>query len=133
LNIENIPHITDKSHDSVDKDWERGMVAPKSNHNNSDVRVEINIPQINKDNQTAESASRYEKDKLEKVFGSVLKVLERKNIDLRWNVDNRANSVVIKFIERDTSKIIRQIPPEEILKLREHMEEMLGMIYDGKI
>ena len=95
-------------------------------------RVEISLPKLSK-NQENEFARTDENIELKTSLDAVGKMLKSKNIDLSWRVDDKTNSIVIKFIERGSNKLIRQVPPEEILRLREHISEILGMIYDTKI
>jgi uncharacterized FlaG/YvyC family protein len=35
-------------------------------------------------------------------------------------------------VDKDTDKIIRQIPPEDALKLRAHMQDMIGLLLEDK-
>jgi len=37
---------------------------------------------------------------------------------------------VVKVINKETGKVIRQIPPEEMLKIAKRMEEMSGILLD---
>jgi|GEM_PF-5841751 len=53
--------------------------------------------------------------------------------DLQFSVDDSSNSIVIKVLEKGTQKIIRQIPPDEILRLRQRISDLLGALYDSKI
>ncbi|MFH2060191.1 MAG: flagellar protein FlaG [Pseudomonadota bacterium] len=43
------------------------------------------------------------------------------------------NQVVVEIKDKETGEIIRQIPPEELLKIREKMIEQTGLLFDQKI
>lgn len=53
-----------------------------------------------------------------------------KKIALNWWVDENTDEIVVQVVERDTEKLIRQIPPEEVLKMRERLQEFLGVFFD---
>jgi flagellar protein FlaG len=49
---------------------------------------------------------------------------------LRFNVDDKTDTVVVKVVDEDTGKIIREIPPESVLKMRERLSEMNGLLLE---
>ena len=40
--------------------------------------------------------------------------------------ENTDKETIIKIVDPDTDEIVRQIPPEELMKMRERMEELSG-------
>jgi flagellar protein FlaG len=44
--------------------------------------------------------------------------------------NNDANETIVKVIDRETNEVIRQIPPEELLELTKHLNELRGNIVD---
>lgn len=51
-------------------------------------------------------------------------------VDLRYEIDDKTNEVIVKFYEKGTDKLIRQVPPEAILNLKQRINDLLGIIYD---
>ncbi len=51
-------------------------------------------------------------------------------VDLKYEVDDKTNDVIVKFFEKGTGKLIKQIPAEAILKLKQRINDLLGIIYD---
>jgi flagellar protein FlaG len=47
-----------------------------------------------------------------------------------FEVDRESRELVIKIVDRETHKVIREIPPEEIQALREAMQSVLGTFLD---
>jgi len=43
------------------------------------------------------------------------------------------NQVIVEIKNRDTGELIRQIPPEELLTIREKMVELTGLLFDQRI
>ena len=58
------------------------------------------------------------------------KFVKEVQVDLRYAVDDKTNEVVIQIFEKGTDKLIRQIPPDEILRLKQRINDLLGIIYD---
>lgn len=46
--------------------------------------------------------------------------------DLQISIHDETGKIVVKVISHETGEVIREIPPEEMLKLAEKMEEMAG-------
>jgi len=55
-----------------------------------------------------------------------------KSVDRRVNFsfNEKTNRVIIKFINGDTNEVIREIPPKEMIKLLERMNDFIGMFVD---
>ncbi len=53
--------------------------------------------------------------------------------DLQFSVDDNSKSIVIKVLEKGTHRIIKQIPPDEILRLRQRISDLLGALYDSRM
>jgi flagellar protein FlaG len=48
-------------------------------------------------------------------------------------VDKPTGKTVIKVMDRESDEIIRQIPPENLLKLMTNMRDVMGMLLDVEI
>ena len=47
-----------------------------------------------------------------------------------FQVDAGSGDVVIQVVDKESDEVIRQIPPEEVVALRERMAEMRGLLFD---
>ena len=47
---------------------------------------------------------------------------------VRFEQDSGTKELVVQVVDKDTDKLIRQIPPEELLKLSQHLKELSGSI-----
>lgn len=59
--------------------------------------------------------------------------ITRFNRRFEFRLDERINRVVVKVIDRDTDKLIKEIPPEEIQHLIARLRETMGLLVDEKI
>ena len=55
-----------------------------------------------------------------------------RNVDLQFVVHEDTGRVVVTVIDESTGKIIREIPPSEVLKLAASFEKTIGIIFDQK-
>ena len=53
--------------------------------------------------------------------------------ELRFAVDEDSGELVVKIIDSETDEVLRQIPPEEVLKMRERLAEAAGVIFRGAV
>ncbi len=59
--------------------------------------------------------------------------LDSMNISLQYSVyGDNDNKIAVKVVDRDTGKVIREIPAKEMQALQEKMSELVGMIFDHK-
>ena len=49
---------------------------------------------------------------------------------IRFEVSPDSNDFVVQVVDRASDEVIRSIPPEQILALREHFEEVRGLLLD---
>lgn len=71
--------------------------------------------------------SRQEMDALAKELNDVMRIISTK---LSFTVDRVTNKTVVKVLDADTQELIRQIPPEEMLRVAARITELLGVLYD---
>jgi flagellar protein FlaG len=59
--------------------------------------------------------------------------LDSMNISLQFSVyGDNDNKIAVKVVNRDTGKVIREIPAKEVQALQDKMSELVGMILDHK-
>lgn len=58
-----------------------------------------------------------------------VQVLQR---DLNFSVDDSTGQVVIRVLDGDSGKVVRQIPSEDILRLAERLDEMRSLLFEAK-
>lgn len=61
-------------------------------------------------------------DKLAKAF----------NRGIKFQVHEQTEEIYVEIIDKDTGEVIKQIPPEEMLRIAASVQEFLGLILDEK-
>ena len=60
--------------------------------------------------------------------------IDRMNINLAFSTyGEKSKKTAITVSEKETGKLIREIPPEELQRLHVKMEELSGMLFNGMI
>jgi flagellar protein FlaG len=59
--------------------------------------------------------------------------LDSMNVSLQYSVyGSKDDKIAVKVIDKDTGKVIREIPAKEMQALQDKMSELVGMIFDHK-
>ncbi|ROR01923.1 flagellar protein FlaG [Desulfosoma caldarium] len=70
---------------------------------------------------------------VQNVVEDVQQYLLQHSIRLSFEIRDKTGDLVVRVLDKDTGEIIRQIPPEEMLRLREKLEELTGVLLNGKV
>ena len=65
---------------------------------------------------------------LDKVMESLNKYSGLGNFSIRFATDDQTGSLVVSVVDRETGEVLRQIPPDEILSLRSHLQTVLESV-----
>ncbi|MCF7203438.1 flagellar protein FlaG [Pseudomonas oligotrophica] len=52
--------------------------------------------------------------------------------DLNFSVDDSTGELVVRVVDGDSGKVVRQIPSEDILRLAERLDEMRSLLFEAK-
>jgi flagellar protein FlaG len=52
---------------------------------------------------------------------------------IRFAYDDEVSEMLVNVIEKNTNRVIRQIPSKEILAMRAKMAEMVGLLVDQEV
>ncbi|MDR2543691.1 MAG: flagellar protein FlaG [Treponema sp.] len=55
------------------------------------------------------------------------------NKKLQFVVDHTSNEVIVKVIDKETDKVIKVIPPEELQRLHRNLKETIGLLLDEMV
>ncbi len=89
----------------------------------------------NKDSSVRDLAEREEgrEDTGRRPLAELLKSEYEVNFQLSFSFHKETERLVVQVIDPETSEIIRQIPPEELLELAVKLQEMIGFLLDQRI
>ncbi len=77
--------------------------------------------------------SEIKKEDVEGMVEALKDLTETLQTKLNFSVDEGTKSIVVKVIEKGTDRVIRQIPPEELLELQEKMQDLTGFLLSENV
>ena len=99
------------------------------------LQPEKNEHAQNQQNQAAQKVDKKQAspEVIEKIVEDLKKKLSMLNTQLKIKIDKDTDMVVVKVIDKTTNKVIRQIPPEYVLKIAKYLDEIAGLLYNEKV
>lgn len=55
------------------------------------------------------------------------------NVGLQFSVHEATGRTIVKVIDKETERLIREIPSEELLDIADKMGKMIGILFDKKV
>ena len=72
-------------------------------------------------------------DEVKQAAQEINQALKSLNDHLQFSVDTTTNSTVVKLIDDGTGQVLRQIPPDEILRLRAYYKDHHGLLVNTAV
>ncbi len=95
----------------------------------------VDKPKAARPEQTS-SGNKEEKKPDVELLQQMLKVAQEhfhiRNIGLKFSVHEATNRIKVTVFDKDTGKMVREIPPQEVLDLVAKIDEMMGILFDKK-
>ncbi|MDJ0740333.1 MAG: flagellar protein FlaG [Gammaproteobacteria bacterium] len=70
-----------------------------------------------------------EAESLENVVSDLNQLVRELHRELQFSVDEESGDTVVKVIDSETDEVLRQIPSDQVLRLRQRLEEAAGVIF----
>ncbi len=67
-----------------------------------------------------------------KLVQEVQDYIDTLNIQLSFTIHEKTGDTVVRVLDRESGEVIRQLPPEELLALRDKLDELRGTLFDKK-
>jgi len=71
-------------------------------------------------------------EKLQELTNEIQEYVKDLSISLKFELNDKTGDTVIQVVSQESGEVIRQIPPEDLLKLREKLLELQGALFEGK-
>lgn len=86
----------------------------------------------NRLNREEERSKKLSSSEMQEVLDDVQSRLDKMGTNLQFAMDKVAEDIVIKVTNKDSGELIRQIPSEDVIRLRKKLEELSGILFEGK-
>ncbi|MDW8066366.1 MAG: flagellar protein FlaG [Aquificaceae bacterium] len=72
-------------------------------------------------------------EEIQRLMEEIRRKFDMLNKYLRIDIDRELEIPVAKIIEKDTNRVIRQIPPDYLLDLMKKVDQMLGVLLEKEV
>lgn len=101
--------------------------SPTANTARADPKQQAEERQKTPAEALAEAAKA--KQVAEEVVTGLNELVQDLHRELQFSVDEESGETIIKVIDRETDEVVRQIPSEEVVRLRRRLQEAAGVIF----
>jgi flagellar protein FlaG len=71
-------------------------------------------------------------EQLIKTIDRAIKAVEGSATSLEFSIHAKTNQIMVKVLEKDTGRVIREIPPEKTMDMVAKLWEMAGILVDER-
>lgn len=129
VRIDNVTAVAPDLWVTNDPQWRPKTLVPPVRRGDEAADPGMRHPEERQDSGTVLVNERELRDVVE----DVQQYLLEHNIRLSFSLHDKTGDLVVRVLDKDTGEVIRQIPPEEMLRLREKLEELTGVLLNGKV
>lgn len=98
-----------------------------------EVNPTVESLQRNIEKKTSVEEANISSDELQKIIQEIRRKLDYLNRYLKIEIDQQLEIPVVKIFERDTNRLIKQIPPDYLLELMKRIDQMLGILLNERV
>lgn len=78
----------------------------------------------------AAATKQLSKEEIAAIVEELNKAMQVVGTTLAFTIDEQTKRTVVKVLDAQTHEVIRQIPPEEMLKVSQRIAELMGILID---
>ena len=122
------PSITDDENNFV-------KTVEDTQKSNKMDKDEKDFKNPSQENETAENGIENKKvaqSTIDNTISETNSKIKMSNTQLKYSIDDETQRISIKIIDKDTDKVIREVPPEETLEAIKKIWEIAGIKVDEK-
>lgn len=93
-------------------------------------QIDTNRKKVSEDPENNQKNSEKNALQPEELLGKIKALTEDGMYSVRFEADEKTHQLVVKIVDSKTQKVIRQVPAEEMLGLREALTEYQGNFVD---
>ena len=83
--------------------------------------------------QFADSLPGSGKQDIRRVTADIQRISQTFNKKLQFVVDQQSHEVIVKVIDKETDKVIKVLPPEELQRLHRKLKETIGFLFNEMV
>ncbi len=113
-------------------DINMNIVHSHNIQSNADNAAPVRINNKPNEQQGNAHAKQPKPEQIADIVKTVNNTIHSLNQEVKFSYNESIKSLVVNVVESKTGKLIRQIPPEDVINLQKKMSEVMGLIFDNK-
>lgn len=109
------------------------MLISTSSTSNAQKQNADKIDNESKKTKNAEQIKETTNEKINRIAEAIDSYVQSMQRGLKIRVHEGTGNIMVQVTSHNGSKVIREIPPEELLDLAARMEELAGTLFDEKV
>jgi len=89
--------------------------------------------EVQRQNAEAQQDREVKIEELQRILEEVKRKFDMLNKYLKIDIDKDLEIPVVRIIERETNKVLRQIPPDYLLELMKRIDQLLGLLVEKEV
>jgi len=70
---------------------------------------------------------------IQRVVDDLMRMSHSLNRRLDFHVNEETNQVIVRIVDSDSGEVIKQVPPDALLRLHARIQEAVGLLFDETI
>ncbi len=98
----------------------------------SEPAVPATLAASQKDGESRTEEQKDSRARLDDAVSDIQKHVQSVRRNLNFSIDDTTGDVVVKVIDGDSGKVVRQIPSEEVLKLAARLDDIRSLMFEAQ-
>ncbi|MGC8790697.1 MAG: flagellar protein FlaG [Desulfurella sp.] len=109
------------------------LIATQNNANNFFSVSTTNPSQVSTNEKSDINSTSLSKNDVKKLIQKLNDSISSLNDSVKFSYSEDAKGLIVKVIDSKTGQVIRQIPPEELIKLEASLAQSIGIIFNKEV
>jgi len=93
---------------------------------NKDAQQQAALPEKTRNQETRDVSPALLVEEIQEALNSF-------NIRIHFEIQEKSGELIVQILDRDTGELIRRIPPEELAKISQKLDELRGILFDEQV
>ncbi len=98
----------------------------------ANVKAAVPEAEVARTNTSAEEAAKL-KAEMRQIVDELARMARSFNRRLEFSINEDINQVIVKIVDQDSGEVVKQIPPEDVVRVHARIREAIGLLFDQKI
>ncbi|MGC8822617.1 MAG: flagellar protein FlaG [Desulfurella sp.] len=109
------------------------LIATQNNANNFFSVSTTNPSQVSTNEKSDINSTSLSKNDVKKLIQKLNDSISSLNDSVKFSYSEDAKGLIVKVIDSKTGQVIRQMPPEELIKLEASLAQSIGIIFNKEV